>query len=153
MTSWKNEDRYTITIDKKKIDLSSLHKYLSEKSYWSRGIPFDILKKATENSICFSILSPSQEFVGFARMITDSATFGYLADVFVLDDHKDKGLGKWLVEVIMSYPEFKMIRNWFLYTKDAHTLYEKYGWQRIKHLDMLDNAMIVNIPASEIYNL
>ncbi len=153
MTSWINYDGYTITTNKNKIDLSTLHKYLSEESYWSKGIPLDILKKAVKNSICFSILSPSEEFVGFARMITDSATFGYLADVFVLDNRKGKGLGKWLVEVVMSYPEFNVLRNWFLYTKDAHSLYEKCGWQRIKQLDLIDKAMIVNNTASEVYNL
>jgi len=146
MTSWVNNDKYTITDDKKKIDLSVLHKYLSEESYWSRGIPFDIVKKAIENSICFSILSPSKEFIGFARMITDSATFGYLADVFVLDGHKGNGLGKWLMEIIISYPEFKSLRNWFLYTKDAQSFYEKYGWKRIKHLKQAERAMIINIP-------
>ncbi|MCE7734506.1 MAG: GNAT family N-acetyltransferase [Candidatus Heimdallarchaeota archaeon] len=153
MTSWINNDGYTITMDKRKIDLSALHKYLSEDSYWSRGIPFDIVSKAVENSICFSILSPTEEFAGFARMITDRATFGYLADVFVLDKYKGNGLGKWLIEVIMSYPEFKTMRNWFLYTKDAHSLYEKFGWQRIKQLDLLDKAMIVNNPAQDVYNL
>ncbi|OLS23465.1 MAG: hypothetical protein HeimC2_26690 [Candidatus Heimdallarchaeota archaeon LC_2] len=151
MTSWLSENQYIITNDKGKINISILHKYLSEVSYWSRGIPFEIVKKAVENSICFSLLSPSGEFVGFARMITDSATFGYLADVFVLDEHKGKGLGKWLIEIIMSYPEFRMLRNWFLYTKDAHSLYEKFGWQKIKPLEHSEKAMVKSLLPFELY--
>lgn len=151
MTSWINEDKFTITVDKGKIDLSKLHRYLTEEAYWSIGIPFHIVKKAVENSVCFSIISPSQEFVGFARMITDNATFGYLADVFVLDEYQGKGLGKWLIRVIMSYPEFKMLRNWLLYTKDAHSLYEKYGWQNIKNLGHVERAMVISNPAQELY--
>lgn len=148
MTKWKNNDNFTITTNKDKVNIDVLHKYLSEEAYWSKGIPFEIVEKAVENSICFSILSPQKEFIGFARMITDRATFGYLGDVFVLDHYRGLGLGKWLVQTIMDFPDFSVLRNWFLYTKDAHSLYEKFGWKKI---EMVERAMVKRIPAEELY--
>ncbi len=148
MAEWTNRDNYIITTDKEKVNIVVLHRYLSEEAYWSIGIPFEIVTKAIENSICFSILSPSKEFVGFARMITDQATFGYLADVFVIDQFKGQGLGKWLIQTIMDFPDFSRLRNWFLYTKDAHSLYERYGWTK---LEMVDRAMVKRIPPEELY--
>ncbi|MHA2100592.1 MAG: GNAT family N-acetyltransferase [Candidatus Kariarchaeaceae archaeon] len=86
--------------------------------------------------------------MGFARVITDTATFGYLGDVFIFDDHKGKGLGKWLIKTIMNYSQFEHLRSWLLYTKDAHTLYEKFGWKR---LDNIERAMSIRISAEELY--
>ncbi|MHA2097749.1 MAG: GNAT family N-acetyltransferase [Candidatus Kariarchaeaceae archaeon] len=148
MTEWKNKNNFLITTNKNAINLIALHDYLSEIAYWSKGIPLNIVKKAIDNSICFSILSPENEFIGFARVVTDIATFGYLTDVFVIDEFKRQGLGKWLVKTIMEFPDFKRMRSWFLYTKDAHSLYEKFGWERLK---TLDRAMVKKITAEELY--
>ena len=148
MIHWTNDSNFSITTDKDKINLTVLHKYLSEEAYWSRGIPFEIVRKSVENSVCFSILSPENKFIGFARVITDKATFGYLGDVFVIDNYKGQGLGKWLIQTIMKFPDFSMLRNWFLYTQDAHSLYEQFGWERLKRVE---RAMSINISSKDIY--
>jgi N-acetylglutamate synthase-like GNAT family acetyltransferase len=149
MAEWKNQDGFLITTNPSMINLNKLHHYLSKKAYWSLGIPLEIVQQSVENSVCFSVISPANDYIGFARVVTDLATFGYLADVFIIDEYKGIGLGKWLMEIIMNFPEFKTLRNWFLYTKDAHGLYEKFGWKR---MDKNDRAMNIQISASKLYS-
>ena len=112
------------------MDLSVIHDYIS-KSYWSTGIPFDTLRRALENSLCFGVFSESGEQVGFARMITDTATFAYLADVFVLEEHRGRGLSKWLMHCILVHPELQGLRRITLATRDAHGLYEQFGFSAL----------------------
>ena len=121
---------YIITPDKTKIDLKFVHQYLSQESYWAKNIPLDVVKKAIENSVCFSIFY-KEEQVGFARVITDKATFGYLADVFIVEQHRGKGISKWLLQFILDHTELQGFRSWMLGTKDAHGLYEKFDFKLV----------------------
>jgi GNAT superfamily N-acetyltransferase len=119
---------YSITTDKTKIDFETVYNYLSKQSYWAQNIPETIVKLSIENAICFSVFYKTQQ-VGFARVITDKATFGYLADVFILESHQGKGIGKWLMQTIFDNEELQGFRSWMLGTKDAHGLYEKFGFK------------------------
>lgn len=121
---------YHITTDVSKLDVNVIHQYLSQESYWAKGIPKYIVEKSIANSLCFGLFSEN-ELIGFARLITDKATFAYLADVFVLNAYRGKGLGKWLLQSIQSHPELQNLRRWLLTTKDAHGLYEQLGWIRV----------------------
>ena len=136
---------YFISTDKKLIDFDVVHGYLS-RSYWSENIPMDIVKNAAKHSVTFGIyLKPNQQ-IGYARVVTDQATFGYLADVFVLEEFRGNGLSKFLMECIMSIPEFKNLRTWLLATKDAHELYKKFGFNSPKFPDR-----IMQISRPDIY--
>lgn len=119
---------YIISTDKAKIDVQLVHKYLCNESYWSKNIPLDIVKTSIENSVCFTLLYKETQ-IGFARVITDKATFGYLADVFILEPHRGKGLSKWLMQTILEHKELQGFRGWMLGTKDAHGLYEKFDFK------------------------
>ncbi len=123
---WQKDD-FFISTDKQKLDLAYIHQYLSKESYWAANIPFHTVKKSIENSICFGIYQQEQQ-IGFARMIADEATFGYLADVFVDTAFRGRGLSKWLMEVIMDYPSFQGLRRIMLATRDAQGLYAKFGF-------------------------
>ncbi len=119
---------YFINTDKTKIDIELVFDYLSKESYWSKNIPLAVVKTGIENSVCFSIFYKDEQ-IGFARVITDKATFGYLADVFIVEQHKGKGLSKWLMQVILDNEELQGFRSWMLATKDAHSLYEKFDFK------------------------
>jgi GNAT superfamily N-acetyltransferase len=120
-------DGYTISTDPYKLDIAVIHQYLSKDSYWAQNIPMEVVKRSIENSFCFGLYYEDVQ-VGFARMITDKATFGYLADVFILPEHRGKGLSKWLIATIHAHPDLQGLRRWMLGTKDAHGLYEQFGW-------------------------
>lgn len=122
-----NDGIYFITTDVSKLDVNIIHRYLSEKSYWAKGIPKHIVEKSIANSLCFGLFCNDTQ-IGFARLVTDKATFAYLADVFILKEHQGKGLGKWLMQTIQAHPELQNLRRWLLTTKDAHGLYEQLGW-------------------------
>ncbi len=121
------KDGYTISTDAAKLDLAVIHQYLSHDSYWAQNIPLEVVERSIANSFCFGLYHNNQQ-VGFARLVTDKATFAYLADVFVLPGHRGKGLSKWLMSVIHSHPEMQGLRRWLLGTKDAHDLYKQFGW-------------------------
>lgn len=116
----------SITTDKQRMNLDVIHSYLT-RSYWSPGISREIIEKAMQHSLCFGIFAGNTQ-IGFARLITDYTTFAYLADVFILETHQGMGLGKQLMEYILDYPDVQGLRRWMLRTRDAHTLYEKYGF-------------------------
>ncbi|HVR53056.1 MAG TPA: GNAT family N-acetyltransferase [Pseudorhodoferax sp.] len=122
-------NEYTITTDKRRLDLSAIHAFLSQ-AYWSPGVPLDVVEKAVENSLAFGVLL-GQEQVGFARVVTDKATFAYLADVYVLDAHRGKGLSKRLLEEIQAHEDLQGLRRFLLATKDAHGLYAQFGFQEL----------------------
>jgi GNAT superfamily N-acetyltransferase len=126
---WKKE-HFTISDDKSLFDIDYIFDFISNRSYWAANIPFEVVKKSIEGSVCFGVFENKQQ-IGFARVITDSATFGYLADVFIDENYRGQGLGKWLMETIMAYSNFQGLRGWMLRTKDAHSLYEKYGFERV----------------------
>src|SRR5215470_10026593 len=117
---WQKDD-YILSTDKSRIDISAVHDFLSQ-SYWAEGIPRETVKRCIENSLCFAIYH-HEMLVGFARAISDFATFAYLADVFVLPGHRGKGLSKWLIQIIVNHPQLQGLRRFTLATKDAHGLY------------------------------
>ena len=119
-------DEYTISTDPARIDIGAVHRFLRE-SYWSPGIPRDVVERAIAGSLCFGLYR-GQEQVGFARVATDYATFGYVMDVFVLPEHRGKGLSVWLMQTILGHPRLQDFRIWRLATRDAHGVYEKVGF-------------------------
>lgn len=124
------KDGYTVTTDNAKMDITVIHQYLSEDSYWAVGISREIVERSITNSLSFGVFYNEQQ-IGFARLVTDKATFAYLADVFILPAHRGKGLSKWLMEVIHAHPEVQNLRRWMLGTKDAHGLYGQFGWTKL----------------------
>ena len=133
-----------ISTDPSLIQVDVVHQYLTTASYWAEKIPKATVAKAIQNSMCFGVYRQNQQ-IGFARVISDKATFAYLADVFILPSEQSKGLGKWLMEVIHAHPELQGLRRWLLTTKDAHGLYEQYGWQAISD-DLRNRLMTINKP-------
>jgi GNAT superfamily N-acetyltransferase len=135
------KNRFSISTDKSKIDLSTIHNFL-KSSYWSENIPIAIVEKSINNSLCFGIYEGEKQ-VGFARVITDYATFAYLADVFILEPYRGQGLGKWLVKTILKHPELQGLKKWLLVTKDAHELYRQYGFQNLtipeRYMDIVNS--------------
>ena len=122
----QHRGEYCVSSDPNRLDLTTVHDYLS-KSYWSPGIPIEVIKRAMEGSICFCLFHRDSQ-IGFARVITDRATFAYLCDVYVLDDYQRQGLGHWLMEVVTSHPDLQGLRRFVLVTRDAHRLYERFGF-------------------------
>jgi GNAT superfamily N-acetyltransferase len=120
-------DGYVISTDPGRLDLDVIHRFLREDAYWSRGVSREVVERSLENSICFGLYHGDEQ-VGFARVVTDRAAFAYLADVFVLPDHRGRGLGKRLIEAVLSHPDLQDLRRFFLGTADAHSLYERYGF-------------------------
>ncbi len=126
-------DEYSISCDTRKLDLAVVHGFLST-SYWSLGLPHQVLHRAIEGSLCFGIYCGDSQ-VGFARVITDKATFAYLCDVFVLEAYRGKGLGRWLMEAIVSHPDLQALRRFVLVTRDARRLYEQFGFRPLARPD------------------
>ena len=125
------ENNFIISTDKSKIDLDYVHDFLTH-SYWSPGVPMETVKKAMNGSLCFGVYDNEKQ-IGYARMVTDTATFAYLADVFIDENYRGKGLGKWLVKVILAHPDLQGLRRILLATKDAHRLYEQLGFTPINN--------------------
>jgi GNAT superfamily N-acetyltransferase len=121
---------YSISTDKSLLDMQVIYNYLDKESYWAKGIPFDKLERSIENSICFGVYFDEKQ-IGFARVVTDKAIFAYLADVFILPDHRKKGLSKWLIQTIMAHSDLQGLRRWSLATADAHGLYAQFGFTEI----------------------
>lgn len=141
-------DGYLISDDSGLLDLGVVHGYLS-RSYWSTGIPREVVERAARNSLAFGVYLDSAarpEQVGFARVITDRATFAYLSDVFILEGHRGRGLSKRLVEHILAHPDLRGLRRFCLLTKDAHGLYRQYGFGPIE-----DPSRYMEIVDREVY--
>lgn len=124
---WRRGD-YLISTDRSRLDLDVVHRYLSEEAYWSPGVAREIVERSIEHSLNFGLYR-GEEQVGFARVVTDYATFAWLADVFVLEPHRRLELGKWLLETVLAHTELSRLRRWLLATKDAHGLYERFGFR------------------------
>lgn len=124
------KDRLSISTDKGKLDIEAIHEFLSTKAYWSLNIPKYKVQTAIENSFCFGVYQDKKQ-IGFARIITDFSTIAYLGDVYILEEHRGRGISKWLMETIMSHPELQGLRRWILLTGDTHELYRKFGWTAI----------------------
>jgi GNAT superfamily N-acetyltransferase len=124
---WTRGD-YEIRTGVEPVDLDAVHQFLSNESAWAKGISKDLVRRCVENSLCFSLFHSNKQ-VGFARVISDFATIAYIGDVFVLDEHRGKGLGDWLVERILAHPALRGMRRWILVTDSAHALYAKHGFR------------------------
>lgn len=131
-----------ISTSRTDIDLDVVHGFLSQDAYWSKNIPRAVVEKSIENSYCFSAFVDDKQ-VGFARVVTDAATFAYLADVFVLPEFRGHGISKKLMQSVQSHPELQGLRRWMLMTADAHKLYESYGFSA---LAKPDRAMEISKP-------
>lgn len=138
---------FSISTDKNKLDVDFIQAFLT-RTYWAEGIPREVVIKSINGSLSFGLYHLGKQ-IGFARMITDAATFAYLADVFIIEEFRGKGLSKWLVEVILSHPELQGLRRIMLATKDAHGLYAQFGftglaiperWMNIHYSDVYKKA-------------
>lgn len=124
------QDPFLISTDPGKLNLGVIHHYLAKESYWAENIPLATVGKSIRNSLCFGLYQADEQ-IGFARIISDYATFAYLADVYVLTEYRGKGLSKWLMQCVLQHPELQGLRRIMLMTKDAHGLYAKYGFAPI----------------------
>jgi len=136
---------YELSTDPARLDLDAVHAYLT-RSYWSPGIPRDVVDRAAANSLCFGIYHAGEGQVGFARVVTDRATFAYLCDVYVLEAHRGQGLSKWMMTSIVEHPELQGLRRFMLGTRDAHGLYEQYGFT-----PLANPARMMEILRPEVY--
>jgi GNAT superfamily N-acetyltransferase len=126
MSEAYRRDGYIISTDKARLDVAFIHEYLSRRAYWALGRPLGMTQRAIENSLCFGVYAGEAQ-VGFARVVTDYATFGWLCDVFILESQRGQGLARWLVETVVAHPELLGLRQIILATRDAHALYRNYG--------------------------
>ena len=122
---------YRISTDVSEMDLDAIHAYLS-RSYWSPGVSKEIVAKSIRGALCFGLFKDEAQ-VGLARVITDRATFAYLSDVYVLEEHRGRGLAQWMLKVILAHPDLQGLRRFMLATKDAHSLYEKFGFAQLSN--------------------
>jgi len=123
---WRRGE-YTISTENKRLDIRRIHDFVSNQSYWAQGRAIETVQRALDNSLNFGLYK-NNHLIGFARVVTDYATFAWIADVFVLSEDRGQGLSKWIMEVILSYPELQGLRRWVLATKDAHGLYARFGF-------------------------
>ncbi len=134
-------DGYVITDDPARIDLRAVHAFL-RRAYWSKNIPLEIVERAVRASLCIGAYAPAGEQVGFCRLVTDYAVFCYVGDVYVLEEHRGRGLSKAMMKAAVEHPRLQGLRRWSLVTHDAHGLYEQFGFRRVahpeRHMERLD---------------
>jgi len=135
LTDQLTQKGYTISTDNSRLNVPVIHQYLAYESYWASGLPIDRLQRSIDNSLCFGIYH-EDNICGFARVVTDKATFAYICDVFVLEPHRGQGLSKWLMQNIKRHPELNGLRRWSLATADAHNLYKQFGFVPISKPDL-----------------
>lgn len=127
---------YLISTDPARFELDVIHGYLTN-CYWARGIPLETVERSIEGSLCFALFFVAEgreaRQVGFARVITDQATYAYLADVFILEEHRGRGLSRWMMECILAHPRLQGLRRWSLVTRDAHELYKRFGFTALEN--------------------
>lgn len=133
-----------VSTDQGLLDLDLIHGFLSQ-SYWARGIPRALVERAVRNSLCFGLYEGERQ-VGFARVVTDQATFAYLADVFVIESHRGRGLAKALVAAVVAEPRLQGLRRWMLATRDAHSLYARFGFE-----PLVDPGVFMQLHAPDVY--
>ena len=123
---------FTISTDRKRLQIEAIYKFLKEESYWAKERTREQTETAIKNSLPFGVYKGENQ-IGFARVVTDYATFAYLGDVYILEEFRGQGLSKWLMETIVDHPDLQGFRRWILATLDAHTLYEKFGFHALVH--------------------
>lgn len=133
-----------ISTDKSRLDLNLIHSFLSSESYWARGRSIEKVEKSINHSLCFGVYTLENEQIGFARVVTDYSIFAWVMDVFIIEKYRSKGYSKLLLEEIFSHPELQDLQRWVLRTKDAHSLYEKYGFKSLSGAELM--MEIVNKP-------
>jgi GNAT superfamily N-acetyltransferase len=141
---WRR-DGYVVSDERSRLDRASVRRFIADESYWAAGIPQGVMDKAIDNSLCFGLYRGDAQ-VGFARVVTDRATFGYLCDVFVDSAHRGAGLGKWLVSCVLSHPDLQGLRRLSLVTRDAHELYTPHGFR-----PMADPTRYLEIHRPNVY--
>jgi len=141
---WQRDD-YEVSDERGRLDLAAIHAFLANESYWAAGVPRSVVERAVENSLCFGLYKGDAQ-IGFARVVTDRATFGYLGDVFVARAHRGAGLGKWLVECLLSHPDLQGLRRLSLVTSDAHEVYRSFGFK-----PMADPTRYMEIHRPDVY--
>ena len=141
---WRRDD-YVVSDERSRLDRASVRRFIADESYWAAGIPQSLMDKAIDNSLCFGLYRGDAQ-VGFARVVTDRATFGYLCDVFVETAHRGAGLGKWLVSCVLSHPDLQGLRRLSLMTRDAHELYAPHGFR-----PMADPTRYLEIHRPNVY--
>ncbi|MCW3111957.1 MAG: GCN5-related N-acetyltransferase [Segetibacter sp.] len=136
------DTKFHITTDKSTLDIDMIVGYLSDRSYWAKGRSRETIEKSIDNSVCFGVYDHENKQVGFGRVVTDFCVLAWLMDVFILEEYRSRGLGKMLMQEILSYKEFEGIRRWALGTKDAHSLYKRFGFKPIeKPENMMDRII------------
>jgi len=121
-----HQDDFTISTDKTRLNIPLIHETLSLHSYWAAGRSLEVVERSIQNSLCFGVYLGNEQ-VGFARVVTDYATFSWLCDVFILEPYRGRGLGKWLIAMVVDHPELQSAKQFLLATRDAHELYRLYG--------------------------
>ena len=139
--------RFLISTDRSKLDVDVVHKFLA-RSYWAEGIPRETVERSIENSLCFGVYDNARQ-IGFARVISDFATYGYVADVLILEPYRERGLGKELMASIMAHPDLQGLRRWSLGTRDAQGLYAQFGFKPVVNTRA---RTVMEIVDSEIYS-
>jgi GNAT superfamily N-acetyltransferase/heme-degrading monooxygenase HmoA len=142
----RRRGEFTISTDIGRFDFDAIHAALVD-SYWATGVPRAVVEKSAAHSLCFGLFTPDLQ-IGFARMVTDRATYAYLADVYVLEEFRGRGLGTWLVETVLAHPELQGLRRFALVTRDAHALYARFGFQALANPA---RHMEIAYPAAQVY--
>jgi GNAT superfamily N-acetyltransferase len=130
MTDLRHDLRLSTLADE--MDVDAVHAYLSGESYWARGVPREVVARSIQHSLCVGVFDGARQ-VAFARAITDRATYAYLADVYVLDAYRGRGVGRWMMEALTAHPDLQGLRRWMLMTHDAHGLYARFGFEPLAH--------------------
>jgi GNAT superfamily N-acetyltransferase len=134
---WRRSDGHEISDDPDRLDVGSVARWLHDDAYWSKGRSRETVERSIEHSIVFGLYRGSEQ-IGFARVVTDRAAIAYLADVFVISEHRERGLGKWLIETVLSHPDLQGLRKFFLGTADAHAMYERFGFRPVDPSRMME---------------
>jgi GNAT superfamily N-acetyltransferase len=144
-----DQSEYTISTDKSRLDLDLIHGFLT-RCYWAEGIPRDLVERSIDNALCFGVFRGNEQ-VGFARVISDQATYAYIGDVFIVESHRGRGLAKLLIKAIMEHRHLQGLRRWSLVTRDAHPLYEHFGFTRLsnpqRYMERCDPEVYKRAPA------
>ena len=140
-----NTDDIFISTDKGSLDIAAIHDFLVNESYWAANRTIEQTRRAIENSMCFGVYA-ANEMIGFARVVSDQATFAYIGDVFILSEYRGKGMSKLLMEAILAHEDLQGLRRWILATRDAHGLYAQFGFTELKHPDRW-----MELPAPDAY--